>query len=367
VINVYLHIGSEKTGTTSVQRFLKRNRNTLLDQKVLYPAVPGDQNHVKLLAYAIHDPEPIKNIILANRTPNLWDNEENRTNFVKGLHEEIYGSAIVPETVIFSNEHSSSRLKTKEEIQHIKELFEELFGEHSLKIVIYLRRQDHFLTSSYNTAVTSGLPFGFNKYFEKAGENYRMHYYSIIKNWENIFGKANMIIRLYNSENLVGGSSVHDFIYTTNISPDERLIFPRPHNTSLDIYCLEILRHFNARVPLIKNDRLNTRERGNIVEYLRSISGDDRIRCNPLQLALLKKRYEGENRRIVEEYSIEQPGSFLYDDIDEDPSMAAQDHQPIEISKLHDTFARLWIESQKDQASRADQPLDEGAKEATGE
>ena len=47
-----LHIGTEKTGTTSIQKFLATNRTLLKANGVLYPLSPGKVNHIGLEAYA---------------------------------------------------------------------------------------------------------------------------------------------------------------------------------------------------------------------------------------------------------------------------------------------------------------------------
>ena len=46
---IYLHIGVSKTGTTSIQRFLYKNRELLKDKGILYPC-PFDSKNAKFLA-----------------------------------------------------------------------------------------------------------------------------------------------------------------------------------------------------------------------------------------------------------------------------------------------------------------------------
>jgi hypothetical protein len=55
---VVLHIGTAKTGTSSIQMFLVRNAEALAAQGILVPASPlsglrGAQSHRKLAAYAL--------------------------------------------------------------------------------------------------------------------------------------------------------------------------------------------------------------------------------------------------------------------------------------------------------------------------
>src|SRR5438270_311818 len=51
----FLHIGTEKTGTTSIQNFLSKNRSHLKKQEIIYPRIPGNQSHRDLTVYALGD------------------------------------------------------------------------------------------------------------------------------------------------------------------------------------------------------------------------------------------------------------------------------------------------------------------------
>lgn len=54
-MRIFLHIGAEKTGTSSVQRFFSRNREALKAAGYLYPASAGNENHMALAAAAQND------------------------------------------------------------------------------------------------------------------------------------------------------------------------------------------------------------------------------------------------------------------------------------------------------------------------
>lgn len=48
-----LHIGTEKTGTTSFQSFMHRNRDAVLARGVLYPDRLGGDNHRLIATYGL--------------------------------------------------------------------------------------------------------------------------------------------------------------------------------------------------------------------------------------------------------------------------------------------------------------------------
>lgn len=47
-VDLILHVGMGKTGTSSVQFFLRDNRERLREMGVLFPASPGNARHTRL-------------------------------------------------------------------------------------------------------------------------------------------------------------------------------------------------------------------------------------------------------------------------------------------------------------------------------
>ena len=60
-----IHIGTEKTGTTTIQEFLHLNRSKLANQGVAYLQSPGLRNNRKLVTYCM------KNNKVDNHVKNL--------------------------------------------------------------------------------------------------------------------------------------------------------------------------------------------------------------------------------------------------------------------------------------------------------
>src|ERR1043165_5358722 len=66
----FLHIGVEKTGTTTIQAFMAKNRQALTKKGVLYPRAPGNENHVGLTIYAADNPQHLFDLLpFANLKP----------------------------------------------------------------------------------------------------------------------------------------------------------------------------------------------------------------------------------------------------------------------------------------------------------
>ena len=153
-MDLYLHIGTEKTGTSSVQNFFAANRELLARKGVLYPESPGARNHIGLAAAAqdLSGMGPLRKLLgLKDRA----EVELYRRKLAAGLEAEYRSRAF--KTVVMSGEHCSSRLVDDEEVQWLKDMLSPHFEK--IKIVIYLRRQDDYLLSIYSTSVKSGAKF----------------------------------------------------------------------------------------------------------------------------------------------------------------------------------------------------------------
>ena len=50
-----LHIGTEKTGTSTLQEFFYQNKLNLAKNDIFFPETFGKKNHIKLSAYACSD------------------------------------------------------------------------------------------------------------------------------------------------------------------------------------------------------------------------------------------------------------------------------------------------------------------------
>jgi len=147
-----LHIGCEKTGTTSIQHALQQNRNRLINQGFLYPESLGKKAH--------HLP------VIASKDDHITDNESLHTlsktglslaDFRQQLLKDLHNECRKKEpwhTLIVSSELIHSRLHTTNQINRFFALFKGLVSE--ITIVIYLRRQDHLALSRFSSILKDG-------------------------------------------------------------------------------------------------------------------------------------------------------------------------------------------------------------------
>src|SRR5947208_827712 len=133
IAQCWLHIGIEKTGTTSIQEFLALNREALLEKGFLYPVAPGRSNHIGLACFALEDEkhDSIRRTLGIATQAQL---ARYRSRLLVQTDKEIEASTA--SFLIFSNEHLSSRLRTHSEVHRLK-LFCDRIAARTI-VVVYL-------------------------------------------------------------------------------------------------------------------------------------------------------------------------------------------------------------------------------------
>src|ERR1041385_6005831 len=137
-MKLYLHIGTEKTGTTAIQTFFRENRDALIERGVLYPQAGGPQNHTGLAAAAMK-PETINSLRTLLGVMSTEQVEPYRQKFREALQAELSEHSGC-HTTVFSNEHCSSRLMSDEEVHWLRDFLVPLFDD--IKVVCYIRSEE---------------------------------------------------------------------------------------------------------------------------------------------------------------------------------------------------------------------------------
>jgi hypothetical protein len=291
----FLHIGTEKTGTTSIQNFLSRNRSQLSVQGVVYPRSPGNQNHTGLAVYALRETKQSG----IRRSSGVSDREQVapfRERLRADLDREL--RSIAASRLVFSNEHLSSRLLTEREIERVRNLCAR-YATQTI-VIVYLRNQVDFLVSSFGTSIKSGgtrrFPFPLSERRIRT-----MDYMALLNPWRKIFGRENMIVRRFERSDFAEGDLLSDF--AAQIRFDVLgCIRPEPRNEALSARELAFLREFNERVPRWVEGQENP-ARGSIVAALERCNNQGpRLSVPPEIAAAISAQFEESNRQVSKEY-----------------------------------------------------------------
>ncbi len=265
-MNALLHIGLEKTGSTAIQGYFTQNRALFAQHGIYYPASPLLPDHTKLAVYALRD-NVFSDIRLRHGVSDPDSLLAFRRSFKQEFATEMSGQQA--KTIILSNEHCSSRLVSPQEIKQLYNLLRLFFEK--ITVVIYLRRQDQLLLSTFSTSVKAGntkpISIPDAETIQRSPQLIkRYEYYSLCQRWASVFGKKNILVRPYETSQLFKGDIVSDFLHATSLpvlTPPKRLRL----NPSLKMPALEFLRQINAHIPVFIEKTPNPL-RGDIVRLL---------------------------------------------------------------------------------------------------
>ena len=147
-----LHIGTEKTGTTSIQSFAYSNRKILQEKySILYPEEIGNQfGHTKiaLLGY-----ENSRNDDLTIANYNDSDaRHKSRESWAQSLHAAVRQTSC--HTVFLSSEFFQSRLVSTEDLVRLRNILNPLFSQ--IEVVMYVRTPISTALSLMSEAIKNG-------------------------------------------------------------------------------------------------------------------------------------------------------------------------------------------------------------------
>ena len=218
---LYLHIGTTKTATTSIQRFLEENKDVLQKHGYCFP----DSLHV----YPRANKRRNAHFLVAK----VWDADGNRNQskekeyFEEGL-QQIRTAFGAYDHVILTDEsiwHALSYSK-KTLLQELKKEADE--QKYQIKVIVYLRRQDGLLISRWNQEVkqkfTSAAVMTCEEYLA-ASEKKEKKIYQYAQKLDEIaavIGKNNLIVRRFSPKSWKDGSIIHDFMHEIGLDVTEK-------------------------------------------------------------------------------------------------------------------------------------------------
>tara|TARA_B100000678_G_scaffold284661_1_gene286569 strand:+ start:35262 stop:36251 length:990 start_codon:yes stop_codon:yes gene_type:complete len=189
---LFLHIGMNKTGTSSIQDHFRRNRDVFRENGVIYPSLgEGVAAHHALLGWS--------------RSPDQYVAE-----FAQLIQEARAG-----ERVILSSE-ALVDLADPTPLKHI-------FEEFDITVLIYLRDPVRYLLSWWQQDIQmSDQYMDADTYLARK----RRSYTELVNTWITVFGRERVMLRVYDRAQLPDGDVVKDFMEiteTSNISGTKRI------------------------------------------------------------------------------------------------------------------------------------------------
>lgn len=298
-----LHIGTEKTGSSSIQQFMHMNKSALAELGFLYLHDSGRVDYRDISAFAMKQGRV--DVYLRRKrvnTPSL--RAEFDRNFLSGFHRKMGAATAHTHTVVISSEHFSSRLHDLEEIEKLKSLLSEYASQ--VKIVCYIREQSGKVCSNYSTKVKAGGKEDFSDYFAKYlyKKNLGDLYDSKFELWGKVFGYENLGVRLFDKSFFNGGTLLSDFVRQLPAGIDEDLLpIPKHKNQALSRKGCEWLRRLNYFFPeSVRGYTVVEGFRVCLIHTVALLTKGEGLKLNSEQKALVVQKFSQSNARTCEKY-----------------------------------------------------------------
>jgi len=260
-----IHIGTPKTGTTTIQSFLDRNRQSLKKQGVFIPAAGIQYFSRSRLSAATclidaRESCPLFHghfqngcvrrgfLSLYKKYFTAADQEKQKQKCRREIEKFCRKDGLA----IFSNENFS--LFIDNEVERLKELLNPLFDD--VMVVIYLRRQPECLVSLHPTIVWNGTSWSILDYLNVPEERSLLAYHPIVKRW-SIFGKNKVKVRIFDKKAFHENDLLSDFAATAGFDLTGLVRVKNRKEAKLGSAEVEFMRSLNSHIPVMIGPFMN--------------------------------------------------------------------------------------------------------------
>lgn len=320
---VYIHMGMMKTGTTSIQKFCYTNNTQLEKHGIFYPDIIGFCEK-KGLSLPIWYDHTINGCFLRGEI----DRFDPNAGYYKKILRFIDRAAKKYKRIIFSEEMLWSWLLCQDEKSDgVKKLIKYFSKHYDAKVIIYLRRQDRWIESTYNQSIKDSLAWGwsFGEYLEARQTQIDAvcRFYEGTCMLADLVGKENVVIRPYEPGQFAGTERhiFSDFLDIFDLELTDEYILTGDHNLSLGGNLLEIKRVFNRYVK-----SLDPAEDSDIncfitesIKNVQPVAGETQGFLTLVERMALMEKYRAENAAVAREFLNREDGSLFYDENYERP------------------------------------------------
>jgi hypothetical protein len=284
-MTVYLHIGLHKTGTSSIQAFVNANRETFEQGGVAIPKAGWLEG--------AHHNVPLEILGKPKFSPAAG-----------GLAAALPEIDARPDALLSSEEFEFL------DLAGVKRLKQAL-GERAVKVIVYLRRQDALIASTYAQQIKMGARLGsFSEYVTQSLYHPRFDLFMLLMRWSKVFGEGSVRAGVI-CEETSGPKLFDDFLAKMEathlpVAKPDKLFNPSPSWAEV-----ELLRRL-AILLKPKGRKFATEELQRMKALARKrvrVDGLDleaRLKLGPEDLERVRDRFEAGNRRVAEDF-IESP------------------------------------------------------------
>ncbi len=200
-LTIYLHVGTDKTGSSALQNFLDVNRDNLfLRYSCLYPNFDSKKMHT--------------------------GRHHNHTKWYQDIKDDRDFLSDIDRMVMFCQKNRISKVilscegwLVKQSVPQRFRLVQEKFPDVNVKMIVYLRRIDSWIESAWKQRGIKNFA-SINEYIAQPGIGERFgNLLSALELWESCIGKENITVRAYEKQQLPNGLAA-DFLSCVGVDYD---------------------------------------------------------------------------------------------------------------------------------------------------
>jgi hypothetical protein len=310
---LYLHVGSPKTATTSIQKYLELNAKILQEHGYCFPELPhqypliSSSRNGHFLTGELYKETGGRDRKLEQQY--RLEGMEQVEKCFEQFHHVILSDEILWRDILWK---SNTRKPPQSVFPFLMEHSRQ--HEYQVKVIVYIRRQDDLILSYWNQKVKKvGNNHGrsFTETLEEyvswslsdENETYMLDYARRLDYLAEVFGKENLIVRRFDPKSWIHGSVIDDFMHCIGIDNTEDFIsLTGKENPGLDENTTEIKRILSKNMDFTMEEGTYFR---NVLLDLSVDAEDQRPRYSMLsaqEREELLKHFEADNAHIADTY-----------------------------------------------------------------
>jgi hypothetical protein len=236
-VDLILHVGMGKTGTSTLQAFLGENRDRLAARGVLYPKSPGRVRHARvgLFTKSADEIQSAPEWARQKHTDPATFRRVFRRRLLREIRDAGLPRVLLSDEILFGSPAPALR--------RLHRFTSRFAGD--LRLVAYLRRQDDHMVSRYQQGVKIGWV---QRLREWAREDMSSlyDYHARLRLHERALGPSACVVRRFEPAGFVAGSLFQDFLDAAGVDVRAADLVPvSSRNLSLDAESVEFLRLLN--------------------------------------------------------------------------------------------------------------------------
>ena len=304
-----LHIGTIKTGSSSIQQSFGKGRDTLLEHNIFYPDRKPYNHTFSFKPLFVNDPQ--KSFLFNVHLNASEDKHAKVENYRKTWVREI--TSCGKDNFIVSAEGLTVPTFPRKAVKRLKTFVDQYFEK--VVVIAYVRHYDQWISSRIQQAIrNSDTTMNIQELVDHLLEcPPSISYKQSLQKWVKVFGRENLVVRPFDPKTFYNGSLLSDFFQAVGLPADEISIPEIRSNESIGKHGVAFLQKYNEAYPLFIDGKINI-DRGSannstVVDMYRNVV-DEKFRLKlmytPEQVQRFNEEIDYVNQFFTDGYQFHQ-------------------------------------------------------------